>query len=127
VFGPAWQRAGWLVAWMTPWFVLQFLAAPISMAMHINGRQRAALALQLFGLVLRVLAVWVASLWKPAAISEAYALSGMAFYLVYVLVILKTSGAPVSAIGTALARSRMQLLCWIVPAVIAAWIVHRLH
>ena len=83
IFGATWERAGWLVAWMTPWFVLQLLSSPLSMVLHVVGRQRAALALQLCALVLRVSTVLLASTWWPAMLPEAYALSGFVFYACY--------------------------------------------
>lgn len=83
IFGEGWGRAGWLVAWMTPWFIIQFLASPVSMAIHVTGHQRAALLLQLFGLVLRVSAVLAAAQMSGTPVSEAYAVSGALFYLVY--------------------------------------------
>ena len=83
IFGATWERAGWLVAWMTPWFVLQLLSSPLSMVLHVVGRQRAALALQLCALVLRVSTVLLASIWWPAMLPEAYALSGFVFYACY--------------------------------------------
>ena len=83
IFGATWERAGWLVAWMTPWFVLQLLSSPLSMVLHVVGRQRAALALQLCALILRVSTVLLASTWWPAMLPEAYALSGFVFYACY--------------------------------------------
>ena len=83
IFGATWERAGWLVAWMTPWFVLQLLSSPLSMVLHVVGRQRAALALQLCALILRVSTVLLASIWWPAMLPEAYALSGFVFYACY--------------------------------------------
>ena len=83
IFGATWERAGWLVAWMTPWFVLQLLSSPLSMVLHVVGRQRAALALQLCALVLRVSTVLLASTWWPEMLPEAYALSGFVFYACY--------------------------------------------
>ena len=83
IFGATWERAGWLVAWMTPWFVLQLLSSPLSMVLHVVGRQRAALALQLCALMLRVSTVLLASTWWPAMLPEAYALSGFVFYACY--------------------------------------------
>ena len=38
MFGPDWARAGWVVAWMTPWFVLQFVASPVSTVLHVTGK-----------------------------------------------------------------------------------------
>lgn len=106
VFGQEWARAGVLVAWMTPWFALQFLATPLSMAMHIAGRQHTALILQILGFVLRVASVWFAAQAATQPVSEAYALSGAAFYGAYLWCILKIvgrepkaqSGAPIGKI-----------------------------
>ncbi|MHB1410785.1 MAG: lipopolysaccharide biosynthesis protein, partial [Acidovorax defluvii] len=40
VFGTDWQRAGEMVAWMTPWFILQFVSSPVSMSLHVTKNQR---------------------------------------------------------------------------------------
>lgn len=82
VFGLHWARAGELVAWMTPWFVLQFLAAPISMSLHVTANQRTALVLTLFGLILRVSLLYVGAVQLNGYASEGYALSGFIFYWV---------------------------------------------
>lgn len=92
VFGANWERSGVLVAWMTPWFVLQFLSTPISMALHVTGHQRTAFALQLIGLVLRVLMVYLAATFAQTHMSEWYAVSGGLFYLLYLVTILKFTG-----------------------------------
>ena len=89
VFGAGWERAGVLVAWMTPWFVLQFLSTPISMALHVTGHQKTAFSLQLFGLVLRVLMVSLAANFAQTRVSEWYAVSGGVFYLLYLVTILR--------------------------------------
>lgn len=95
VFGPEWARAGWLVAWMTPWFVLQFVASPVSMAIHVLGHQRMALALQVVGLVLRVGAVLIAgAVSLEESTSEIFALTGAAFYGIYIGCVYFTISAP---------------------------------
>lgn len=88
ILGEEWRRAGHLVAWMTPWFIMQFLASPISMALHLVGRQRTAMSLQYFSLILRVASVWLAAKLLPAAVGEAYAVSGFLVYSVYVILVL---------------------------------------
>lgn len=106
VFGPDWVRAGVLVGWMCPWFIMQFLASPVSLALHIKHRLAEALGLQIFGLVLRTGAVLLAANLVGQPLAEAYAVSGFVFYLVYVLVILRVigakSGSLVGPIGAAL-------------------------
>ncbi|RIX79395.1 hypothetical protein D3H34_14945 [Acidovorax cavernicola] len=87
VFGENWQRAGEMVAWMTPWFLLQFLSSPLSMVLHITQNQRLALGLQIGGLLFRVGSVLLAAYWVKNFIFEFYAISGLVFYLIYILVI----------------------------------------
>ena len=83
VFGAEWARAGWLVAWMTPWFVLQFVASPVSMVLHVIGRQGLAMVLQGFGLILRVGAALLAFKIVEGYASEIYAVSSAIFYGIY--------------------------------------------
>lgn len=87
VFGSNWQRAGEMVAWMTPWFILQFLSSPVSMSLHVTGNQRIALLLQLFGLILRVGGTGYAAMFASAHIFEFYAVSGFVFYAAYFWVV----------------------------------------
>jgi O-antigen/teichoic acid export membrane protein len=89
LFGEGWGRAGWLVAWMTPWFIMQFLASPVSMAIHVTGHLRAVFFLQIFGLILRVSTVLVAAQFSNSLVSEAYALSGALFYFIYLWLVLR--------------------------------------
>ena len=112
VFGSEWDRAGQLVAWMTPWFILQFLASPISMSLHITGRQRTAMALQMLSLAIRVLAVWLASRSVPSMIGEAFAVSGLIVYAVYVAFVLVVVKAPAERLGSAIMRSVPITLAW---------------
>ena len=89
IFGGGWERAGVLVAWMTPWFIMQFLSSTISMALHVTGNQKSALYLQLFGLFLRTGVVYLASITYATYISEAYAISGFVFYSAYFIMVLR--------------------------------------
>ncbi len=112
VFGGAWERAGWLVAWMMPWFFLQLLASPISMALHVTGRQRTALTLQVVGLVVRVSAVLGCAAWWPSLLSEGYALSGAAFYALYLVVVLRAVGISVPQYWAATRRALGWTAVW---------------
>jgi O-antigen/teichoic acid export membrane protein len=112
IFGKEWQRAGELVAWMTPWFVMQFLASPVSMALHVTGNQRAALLLQLFGCVFRVglVALSISIIGK---FSEAYAISGLIFYVLYLAVILKKISIELLDLAGLLKKRWALLLAWV--------------
>lgn len=90
VFGSEWMRSGTLVAWMTPWFIIQFIVSPVSMALHVNNNQQLAVLVQFAGLVLKVVLVWLVFKTEKDLISEVYAISGFLFYLLYMLVLVKT-------------------------------------
>ncbi|MDP3971951.1 MAG: hypothetical protein Q8P61_03455, partial [Candidatus Nanopelagicales bacterium] len=81
IFGAEWARAGVIVAWLTPMFILQFVASPVSMVLHVVGKLVTAMCLQIFGGVLRVGAVVAAAQLTPGWITETFAISGAAFYL----------------------------------------------
>jgi O-antigen/teichoic acid export membrane protein len=126
VFGTEWQRAGWLVVWMTPWFMLQFLAVPVSMALHVTGHQRAALKLQLAGLALRVASVWVMAKWQEGLISEAYAASGAMFYLAYMIVILTAVRASGRNVLIGIRRGLAACALWTLAAALLGGCIHLL-
>lgn len=104
VFGAPWSRSGVLVAWMAPWFALQFITSPISTALHVDGRQRVAMLLQFLGLLLRLGAVAAAAYGSLGGVSEAYAISGAGFYLVYLLVMLRLMGVSHAKVARLLAE-----------------------
>lgn len=91
LFGNEWARAGDLVLWMIPWMVLQFIASPISMCMHVRGWQKAMLILTVWGLALRIGVLYVAYNIDLASLSEWYILSGALFYFVCIFVFFKCS------------------------------------
>lgn len=104
LFGDGWQRAGSLVAWMTPWFIAQLVASPISMVMHVREKQREMLILTTSGLVLRVGFVVAVLKLSPNYASEAYAISSALFYLVCYFIFSKTAGLGTNA-NAAIAKS----------------------
>lgn len=87
LFGEQWRRAGELVVWMAPWFALQFVSSPISMSMHVIGRQREMMLLTLFGSTARVCGTWWAASAGLSGLVEAYAVSAAVFYLSLTLVV----------------------------------------
>lgn len=121
VFGAGWERAGWLVAWMTPWFLLQFLASPISMVLHVLGAQRTAMALQFFTLLLRLGITWIGTLLLEERISELYALSGAIAYGIYFIFIQAHLAAKFSGQGLSNFRSAsLNTLIWLLSALCLA-------
>lgn len=88
VFGEEWKRAGEMVVWMLPWFLMQLITSPTSLSLHIMKLQKTALMLQIFGLVFRVGGLLIVAKYSNSNVFEYYAISGFVFYLIYLLVIL---------------------------------------
>ena len=88
VFGENWAKAGYMLLWMVPWFIMQILSSPVSMALHITANQKIALILQFVGFILRVGGLWLVSIYFSIWVFEYYAISGFIFYLIYLLVII---------------------------------------
>lgn len=82
VFGKEWSRVGELVAWMTPWFILQLLSSPVSMVMYVMQRQGLMVIIQILGFGIRVGSIWIAFKLDSSRLAEAYALSGALFYAI---------------------------------------------
>jgi O-antigen/teichoic acid export membrane protein len=123
IFGDEWRRAGVLMLWMTPWFVMQFLASPISMSLHVVNRQRAALILQVFCLLLRVSMTYGAAAIAGGHISETYAASGLIFYTVYFLVVLRVVGVPAKLLSVEFVRSMRVVLAWTLAGIAIAMVL----
>lgn len=87
IFGTEWQRTGEMMLWMLPWFILQFLVSPVSMSLHITGNQKIALMLQIMGLVMRAGGLWFLSIYTLNYVFEYYAISGFAFYTIYLFIV----------------------------------------
>lgn len=88
IFGDEWQRTGILIAWMAPWFLMQFITSPVSMALHITHSQKVAMVFQFFGLILRAGSVLIAGFYFNEYIAEIYAISGLVFYSSYLFLVL---------------------------------------
>jgi O-antigen/teichoic acid export membrane protein len=112
IFGQDWRRAGELVVWMTPWFVLQFLSFPLSMALPVTRSQRTSLVLQLGGMLVRVAAVQAAAALMPSRISESYALSGFVAYVAYLAVVLHVVAARKRDVLAEIKRAAPYILAW---------------
>jgi O-antigen/teichoic acid export membrane protein len=116
IFGQEWERAGWLVAWMTPWFVMQFLASPLSLGLHVAGKQKLALIFQVFGLVLRVLAIWLAYAIGQS-LGEAYAIANFLFYALHLIIILKIVKVSSIEILETVSKPALIILAWLITAI----------
>ncbi|RYY34713.1 MAG: lipopolysaccharide biosynthesis protein, partial [Sphingomonadales bacterium] len=117
IFGEAWTRSGVLVAWMAPWFFLQFISAPICNALHVLGRQRLMMNFHILGMVLRIGAVLLAGFVARDWISEARAVSGWFFYGFYLAAIVIVTQVPLSTLKTAARRSLVPVVLAIVAGI----------
>lgn len=113
VFGQRWERSGEIVGWMIPWFVLQFMSSPISMVMHVVGKQRAMLVVTLLGLLVRLGAVMLAAKYAKEYVSEIYAISGGVFYFGCCWVFSRTAGVAAANIRAIAKANFVQLSLWI--------------
>ncbi|AHD13428.1 polysaccharide biosynthesis protein [Pseudomonas sp. FGI182] len=112
VFGSQWQRSGELISWMTPWFIAQFMVSPVSLSLHVKGRQKVALVLQVFALVFRVAVVGVCVFAFSGFVVEAYAISGFIVYVVYLLCVLKVVGLHPLSLLIALKRALLPVVAF---------------
>lgn len=122
IFGSSWYRAGEIVRYMTPWFIMQFLASPISMALHVLSRQSAALALQVFGLVLRTGTVLAFVAINPKIVIECYAASGVVFYFVYLLVIMSATNLRFFDFLRQIIKNIHYIAPWLIVGALIVWI-----
>ena len=89
IFGDGWARAGELAIWLAPMFALRFVASPISMVMHVVGRQRDMMLLSFAGLAARIGAVFAALWIFDGFIVETYAVVSALVYGLYMVIFLK--------------------------------------
>ncbi|CAM4367636.1 oligosaccharide flippase family protein [Acinetobacter pragensis] len=88
LFGQNWSGLGDYILIMIPWYFMQILSSPISMALHIIGEQKTALILQFFGFFLRVIVLLVVLFVDSKFTIIYYIFSGFIFYVIYMIFIL---------------------------------------
>ncbi len=128
VLGAGWHRAGVLIAWMTPWLVLQFVSSPVSQVLYVTSRQLTAMVIQMVGLALRIAMVLLAAtaaLGHHAA--EGYALSGLVFYGVYLVVICRVAGVTPRMLATASRRGLTSSAWWVAAGIAAVLLIRGLR
>ena len=112
ILGPEWSRTGEIVLLLTPWFIMQFISSPISMALHVTGNLKLALANQIYGFVLRVGLTLLAAYFFKERLVQLYALSGFLFYFVYFLVVMYVTGVTPTRLGQRLLKPIVYVLVW---------------
>ncbi|WP_223533377.1 lipopolysaccharide biosynthesis protein [Pseudomonas sp. GL-RE-20] len=117
VFGADWTRTGVIISWMTPWFLMQFISSPVSMILHLTNNQKAALLLQITGLIIRVGSLLVAALFFNSSLTELYALSGFIFYTAYMGAIIWFGKIQTKDLAKALSSGWSYILIWTLLAI----------
>jgi len=92
IFGAKWTRAGEIVALMVPWVILQFLVAPVSLVLHVTGRQHWALMLQVAGLILRVVPLLIIAQFPVGGLVTSFIAGSALFYALYLWVVVRAAG-----------------------------------
>jgi O-antigen/teichoic acid export membrane protein len=111
ILGAEWSRTGEIVTWMVPWMILQFLASPVSMALHVTGRQHFSMILQIVGLVLRVGPILIVEfVWQDGYVA-ALALGSALSYGLYLMTVLWTAGIQSGIILHGIAR--LAVIYWL--------------
>lgn len=88
IFGEQWSDVGLYVLAMLPWYFMQILSSPVSMSLHVIGEQKKALIIQLIGFLIRVVGLFLVADFLVDKMISYYFLSGFAFYIFYLIVIL---------------------------------------
>ncbi|WP_104470711.1 lipopolysaccharide biosynthesis protein [Acinetobacter indicus] len=88
IFGEQWEEVGFIISILVPFYFMQFLVSPVSMAIHVTKNQKIALYLQFFGLFIRVVPILYFSLYWGEYVIYSYAVTGFLFYFVYLITIL---------------------------------------
>lgn len=96
---------------------MQFLASPISMTLHVTQSQRAALVLQILGLVIRVGAVVAAAYLAENWIVESYAVSGFVFYFVYLCIVISILKIRIKSLFKTFKFGALIVIAWVLLAV----------
>lgn len=117
LFGSEWQRAGELVAWMTPWFILQFLVQPVSMVLHVTSNQRSATVLQVLGFLIRTCSVLLPGVYFSGnGLSISYAVSGVIFYAAYLALVMRCGNMRARSFLASCCRASPVIVFWCVAA-----------
>lgn len=89
VLGENWDQVGWYISLMVPWYFMHILTSPLSMSLHIIGKQKIALILQCFNLFLRVVVLILVCILNKEIAVFYYLLSSFIFYCIYLFIIVK--------------------------------------
>lgn len=111
VFGEQWAGMGVIISWMIPWFIFQLIASPISMIMHIIGKQRQTLMLTFFGLVFKLLFLYAQYCINPKYLVQNFAISSAIFYLIACIIFLRCARVDIKSLWYILKKCMIIYMC----------------
>lgn len=127
IFGDDWVRIGFIISLMIPWFLVQFLASPIAMILHITNNQKKALLLQIANVSIRVLPLFIIVSLSYDYLTEYYAFSGFLFYTIYLLTSLKLASLSVKSLVTIIFNNIHILFLWIFFSFIIKILINQIY
>ncbi len=89
--GTGWEMVGHYIVLMSPWFLVQFVASPISTVMYVVNRQYEFMLVTIFGFIVKVSSVICADL-IGSYIVETFVVSNVLFYFVAFIRFSKAGG-----------------------------------
>lgn len=116
ILGDDWSVVGDYIFLMAPWFVIQFIASPISPIMYVMSKQKAFMYLTLFGLVWKLGLTFFAVI-NGSYIIEILVLSNVIFYLFCFIVFFSVAGITYSVVMRVLLNSSLSILCWVLVSI----------
>ncbi len=90
VFSEKWRGSGEYSQIMAPWFMLNFIASPISFLPLILNKQKEFFKLALFGGIIMILGFWVPDYFFQASISTTLWIVSLSQVAYYLFIIFKT-------------------------------------
>ena len=91
LFGAEWERAGYLLMWLLPFYLFQALSSPISNLLYAQQKQIHLLYLSSFGLVIRTLPLILTAVIAPQNVIYVFLVLAPIYYAVSLTLFLRLS------------------------------------
>jgi O-antigen/teichoic acid export membrane protein len=85
IFGEEWARAGVILAWLTPMFILNFVVSPVSIVVHVTNKTILWLWMQIAACLVRVGGLLIVAKLDPKLLVEVFAVLGAGSYLASII------------------------------------------
>ena len=118
ILGDEWSKVGNYILLMTPWFVMQFLASPISPIMYVINQQRSFMNLTLLGFVLKLASVG-AAIYSDFYVIEILVASNFIFYTICIVFFCKKAKLQTHVVIYGFLKKLYIPIIWIVFSLLA--------